>query len=285
MPEASFLLPLVWQSALLPFVVALAVLAVGRAMSLHVSGAVIAVAAGFIASYLAFLHAQWSPVPRVAMDWLPWIALVGAAGALGVQRLGRARTRAGTRLVIAMAAGALLVGPAIGSIGVRNAAATVLAMGLVTTLAWTLAARGRPAGTVRPLLLAVVAGGAGLALMVDSSQSIGRLSGALAAALLACVLFSVPRRGQAFSPAATGLALLLIASLLTSAHVYAGFPLAYVALLAGALLAEPLFGMLGRNAQPKVGSGLRWVGAVCTVTPVAATLVLALKAMQDAGGY
>ena len=76
--------------------------------------------------------------------------------------------------------------------------------------------------------------------------------------------------------------MLLLGTLLATAHLYAGFSLGYVALLAGALLVDPLLAALRRSER----GGLPWVpAAVLTAIPVAVTVALAVKAMQDSGGY
>lgn len=282
MPETSFFLPLLLQSAVVPFGVALAVLAACRALRLDALASLLAVAAGFVASYAAILHAQWSPVPKVALDWLPWIALAGAIAAIAGERLPGAASRFALRLVVSLAAGGLLVSSAIGSLGALQAAQAALAIGIVLAGLWTLVTRPAQGAATRPLLLAVVAGGSGLVLMMDSSQSMGQLAGALAMALAACVLFALPAIGVRFTPAAAGLAVLLLGVLWATAHVYSGFSLGYVALLAGALLIDPLSGAIRRSER----GGLPWVpAAVLTAIPVAVTVALAVKAMQESGGY
>lgn len=282
MPETSFLLPLLLQSAVVPFGVALAVLASCRAARLDALASLLAVAAGFVASHVAILHAQWSLVPKVALDWLPWIAVAGAVAAVAGERLPGAASRFALRLGVSLVVGGLLVSSAIGSLGPLKAALVALATGLVLAGLWTLVTRPAQGAATRPLLLAVVAGGTGLVLMMDSSQSMGQLSGALAMALAACVLFALPAMGVRFTPAAAGLAVLLLGVLWATAHVYAGFSLGYVALLAGALLIDPLLGVVRRSER----GGLPWVpAAVLTAIPVAVTVALAVKAMQESGGY
>ena len=282
MPETSFLLPLLLQSAVVPFGVAVAVLAACRAARLDALASLLAVAAGFVASHVAILHAQWSLVPKVALDWLPWIALAGAIAATTGERLPGAASRFALHLGVSLVVGGLLVSSAIGSLGPLKAALVALATGLVLAGLWTLVTRPAQGAATRPLLLAVVAGGTGLVLMMDSSQSMGQLSGALAMALAACVLFALPAMGVRFTPAAAGLAVLLLGVLWATAHVYAGFSLGYVALLAGALLIDPLLGVVRRSER----GGLPWVpAAVLTAIPVAVTVALAVKAMQESGGY
>jgi len=280
MPEMSFFLPLVLQSALVPLVVALVVLAAGRAARREAGAALPALAAGFIASYAATLHAQWSPLPKVALDWLPYVTAAGAVAALTAEKIAAAHARIAARLLVALATGTLAVYPALGSLGPAKAALAAAVMAVVVTMVWTLKTRPARGPATRPLLLALVAGGSGLALMLDSSQAIGQLSGALAMALAACVLFVLPRFAVPFTAAATGLAVLLLGALLTNAYVYAGFPLGYVALLVAALLIDPVLTALRRTG------GLPWIpAAVLTAIPVLVTVALAVKAAQDHGGY
>ena len=244
-----------------------------------------AVAAGFLASYFATLQAQWSLVPKVALDWLPLIVVAGAAAAVGVENIRAAAGRRLGRLATSLAAAALVAWPALGSLGPTKTALAVLASGLLIAAAWSVEAHAAARRPTPPLLLAVVAGGAGLALMLDSSQSIGQLSGGLASALAACLAFNVPRRRVPFPPAAAGLAVLVLGVLLVNAHLYAGFSLGYVALLAAALAADPVWSLL-RGAKAPGSEAAAWAtAAVLTAIPVVATVGLAVKAVQDAGGY
>ncbi|HEY0826216.1 MAG TPA: hypothetical protein VGD76_20685, partial [Ramlibacter sp.] len=163
-----------------------------------------------------------------------------------------------------------------------KAAIAAVATGLGLAALWTLVSRPAQGAATRPLLLALVAGGTGLVLMMDSSQSLGQLSGALAMALAACMLFALPRAGTRFAGPAAALAVLLLGAIWATAHLYAGFSLGYVALLAGALLVDPALALLRRSEQ----GGLPWIPAtVLTAIPVAVTVALAVKAMQDSGGY
>lgn len=284
MPDLSFVLPLALQSALVPFVAALALLAAGRAR-LGALSAVAAVAAGFLASYFATLHAQWSLVPKLALDWLPLIVAAGAAAAVAVEKIRAAAGRRLARVAVSLAAAALVVWPALGSLGATKAALTALATGLLIAAAWSVKAHSAARQPTPPLSLAVVAGGAGLALMLDSSQSIGQLSGGLASALAGCLAFNVPRRRVPFPPAAAGLAVLVLGVLLANAHLYAGFSPGYLALLAAAVAADPLWSLL-RGPQRHGSAAAAWAtAAVLTAIPVVATIGLAVKAAQDAGGY
>jgi hypothetical protein len=284
MPDIAFVLPLVLQSAVVPFGVALALLAVCRVLRLEALGAVLAVAGGFVASYFATLHAQWSLVPKVPADFLPWVAGVAAVAAVAIERLPSRAPRIAGRAIVALVAGALVVGPALESFGTAKAAAAVAVIGLAVTAAWSFMAHVATRCPTPPLLLAVVAGGTGIALMLDSSQSAGQLSGALAAALGACFVFNLPQVRLRFTPAAAGVAVLLLGLLLAIAHLYAGFSLGYVGLLALGLFADALRALLHRVWTP--GTLGSWATAtVLTAVPVIVTVGLVVKAAADNGGY
>lgn len=285
MPDSSFFLPLILQSAVIPFFVALAVLAASRALRLGATGSALAVTAGFVCGYVAVLHAQWSPLPKTALDWLPWIAVAATAGAVATERIGGAGARLAARLVLSLALGAAVVWPALESLGAARALLSAAVTGVLVCAAWSYMAQTAVRRPTPPLLLMVVAGGAGLALMVDSSQGLGQLSGALACVLAACVAFNLPTVRMAFSPAAAGVAVLLLGALLANAHVYAGFPLGYVALLAVALLADPVVEGLNRLRNRSGGAGSWVAAAVLTAIPTLVTIGLAAKAAADSGGY
>lgn len=277
MPDPLFVIPLFLQSALLPFAVTLALL-------IGLRKPAPALAAGFLASYFAVFHAQWSPVPHQTLDWLPWIALFGTAGAMAAEQA-RPGLRTVLRLVLAAATALVVVVPALASLGSLKAALVILAGAALILVVWVYlahAAKSRP--TPAPLMM-IVAGGAALAMMLDASQAIGQLSGALAAALAACVALRVSRLRLAFDGAATGVTVLLLGALLINAYLYAGFSIGYIALLAGGLLADPLVATVNRLRNGKGGTGA-WIGsAVLATLPVVAALVLVFKAAQESGGY
>jgi hypothetical protein len=285
MPDPSFVIPLILQSALVPFGVALALLFALRRMPLQVIVPAIAVAGGFVAAWFAAFHAQWSAIPKTALDWLPTIAVFGVVGSLAAENAPHAATRLLSRLVIALVAVTLVIWPAMASLGPSKAIAVAGSAAVLIAIAWSsLAKSGENRPTPAPLL-AVVAGGAGMALMLDSSAALGQSSGALASVLAACMLFNLPRVRIAFSAPATGTAVLLLGVLLMNAYVYAGFSPVYVALLAGGLFADPLVAAIDglRNRQGGAGS---WItAAVLTAVPVLTTVGLAVRTLQESGGY
>ncbi|WP_296445798.1 hypothetical protein [Rhodoferax sp. UBA5149] len=285
MPNPSFVIPLFLQSALLPFVLALAALLMLRTPRLARLAPLVAVSLGFLASYVAVYHAQWSFSPQQSLDWLPWIVLLGSAGVVATENAGSAAMRQVGRLAISVGCAALVAWPALASGGLPKAVLPIAATALLMWAAWTyLGATVKQRPTPAPVL-AVVAGGAALALMLDASQVIGQLSGALAMTLVACLAFNMPRLRTVFSGTATGLAVLLLGMLLANAYFYAGFALGYVLLLVGGLLADPLVAGINRLRQRHGGVG-SWVltGALAAI-PVLTTVGLAIRAAQASGGY
>jgi hypothetical protein len=280
MPDpSSFILPLLLQSALIPFGLALAILAVLRGSS------ALAVAVAFIASYFAIFHAQWSFVPQQVLDWLPWLVGFGTAAAIAAERSTHATGRLLARATIALVGAGVVVWPALASIGWQKGLLTIAVAGLLIGTAWSYLARAGQGRPTPSLLLTVVAGGTALALMLDSSQAIGQLSGALASALAACVVFNLPRLRSPFSSAAIGVAVLVLGALLTNAYLYAGFSLVYVALLVAGLLADPLVAAVNRLRQRSNGVGAWLSAGVLCALPVLVTIGLVVKAAQEAGGY
>lgn len=285
MPDSSFVLPLLAQSALLPFGIALALLAGLRALRVEAATVVLAVAAGFVASFFAVLHAQWSYAPKVALDWTPWIVVAGALGALAAESLHNAAGRVAVRLAVSLVAAALVVLPALESFGLPKAALAAGTTGVLIAVAWSWMAHAAERRPTPPWLLALVAGGTGLALMLDSSQSIGQLSGALASVLAACVVFNLPRVRMAFPPSAAGLSVLLLGVLLANAHLYAGFSAGYVALLVAGLAADAVIAGINGLRRARAGMGSWISAAVLAAVPVIVTIGLAVKAAHESGGY
>lgn len=285
MPDPSFVIPLFLQSALLPFALALMVLLLARKAGWADGGALAAVAAGFLASYFAVYHAQWSFLPQQALDWLPWIVLFGAAGVAVADKTAHPLLRHAMRLALCLGCVTLVAWPAAASGGLPSPVLSIAIAGLLMFAAWTYLGATASQRPTPAFMLVVVAGGAALALMLDSSQVIGQLSGALATTIVACLAFSLLRGRGAFSGAATGLAVILLGTLLVNAHVYAGFSVGYVLLLVAGLLADPLVAGFNRLRQ-RSGGISSWVTAgVLTAIPVLTTIGLAIRAAQESGGY
>lgn len=284
MPDPSLILPLILQSAVIPFGIALAILFALR-HPLSSTTPAIALASGFVAAYFAIFHAQWSFVPNTALDWMPYIAVFGVIGAVAAETAPQAAMRVFARLVISLVAVTLVVGPALASLGMAKAVAVTGTAGVLISAAWALLAQ---AGANRPTpapLLMVVTGGTALVLMLDASAALGQSAGALASVLAACVLFNLPRVRVAFSGSASGIAVLLLGTLLVNAYLYAGLSPVYVALLAGGLLADPLVEGVNRLRRRSGGAG-SWITATAlTAIPVLTTIGLAVRTMQESGGY
>lgn len=291
MPDPSFILPLFLQSALLPFAVAGAVLSASPTLARRSRGmqapswtAAMAVTLGFLACYIAVLHAQWSLQPRQALDWLPWTLLCAGVAALLTERLSRRGSRLLARAAISLAAAALTAWPALPGAGPKVAAAAIAVTALLVFAAWSGLARPALGRSASALPLMIAAGAAALALMLDSSQLIGQLAGALAATLAAGIAVGLLKPQAAFSGAATGIAVLLLGVLLLHAHLYAGFPLAYIALLASGLLAACAVEAAAARQERHPARAWMVSSALCAV-PALVMIGLAVKAAQDSGGY
>ena len=285
MPNLSFILPLLGQSVLLPCVLALIALLALRKTRWARFAPLLAVAAGFLASYFAVYGTQWSFPPHQSLDWLTWIVLLGAVSVAAVERAESTVLRHGARLILSLACAALVAWPALASRGWLQAVLPIAATGLLMAAFWSyLAATARQRPTPA-LMLAVVAGGAGLALTLDASQLIGQLNGALAVTLLTCLAWQIGRARSAFSAAATGLAVILLGTLLANAYFYAGFSLVSVLLLLSGLLADPLVAGVNHLRQRPGGVGSWLVAGIVTAIPVLATIGLAVRAAQESGGY
>ena len=282
MPDTSFLLALLAQSVLVPFAAAGAMaLALRRAVGAPAAMA-LAVAAGFVASYAATVQGPWPWPPNSAMDWQPWVVVAAAGAAWGLERWRSTPARLLARLMLATLLGFVLVWPAIGSFGIAKAVAAALAAGLLMAAAWSVRTHAVFGAGTHPLRLAAIAGAAGLAMMLDSSQTAGRLAGAVAAALAACALLG--RLRATLGPAAVGTTILVLGTLLLQAHLYAGFPLGYVALLLAAALAD----VAPAAWAPRDGAsawGARAASLALTLAPLLVVVGLAVKGLQDAGGY
>jgi hypothetical protein len=76
----------------------------------------------------------------------------------------------------------------------------------------------------------------------------------------------------------------VLGTLLLQAHVYAGFPLVYVALLVAAAVAD-----IGAALLANRGGAITWraraAAFTLTLVPVVVVVGLAVKGMQDSGGY
>lgn len=289
MAASSFFLPMMLQSALVPFAATLAALAAARALRMTAPLTPAAVALGFVAAYFAAFHSQWSPLPRQALDWLPWLAVFGCVGASAIEQIRDGRARQAARAALALLAAGTVVWPALASIGPERALAVLIATAAWIAAAWSLLARAAERGPTPPYILAVLAGGAALTLALDSSQALGQSSGALAAALAAVIVFNLGRRGAGFSGAAAGAAagtaVLLAGVLLAHGYLYAGLSIGYVLLLAGGVLVDPLVERFSALRHGRRGLASWPTAALLTAIPVLTTVALAFKSMQDAGGY
>ncbi|HJV87686.1 MAG TPA: hypothetical protein VJ698_19610 [Noviherbaspirillum sp.] len=282
MPNPSFFIPLLLQSAVLPFGVALALLFTLRK---HAAASVLALCAGFIAAYFAILHGQWSALPQQALDWLPAIAVLGTLGAITIEHKQSAAVRVIARFVLSLLATSATAWFGLQGLGAQKVALAAGLTAAAVCLIWSWLVRAAQSRPTPPLLMMVVAGGAGLALLLDSSQAIGQLCGVLASVIVACLAFNLTHRRAMFSAAAIGMAVLLLGVLLMNAYLYAGFSLAYVALLVAGLLADPLVHAVNRWRRHCGGAGSWATATALAAIPALCTIGLVLQAAQEAGGY
>ncbi|MDB5838513.1 MAG: hypothetical protein JWQ23_465 [Herminiimonas sp.] len=285
MPDPSFVLPLILHSVVIPFAAALAALFILRKAGAGALASALAVAIGFLASYFAVYHTQWAFPPRQALDWLPWIVVLSVAGAAVSERVAHAGSRLFVRLLVSIVTVALVAWPAMASAGLPKTALTIAVAGALTCAAWTYLAGAARSRHTPALLLTVVAGGAGLVMMIDSSQLLGQLSGALAVTFAACAAGRLGRPDGAFSATAAGVAVLLLGALLANAFIFAGFSAGYVALLASGLLADLLVQAMRRRRAAASGAGPSLIAVALSAIPVLVTVGIAIKAAQDSGGY
>lgn len=283
MPDSSFLVPLLLQGAVVPFVAAgVVLLALRRAVGVPAASA-LAVALAFVAAYAAVVQGAWPWPPQGAMDWQPWVVLAAAAGALAIERAVGGAGRVVARAVLGVLLGLVIVWPAVGSLGVARAGAAALVAGVLMAGAWSVRTLFADTSGMQSLRLAVIAGGAGLAMMLDSSQTAGRLAGALAVSLAACV--AAGRLRTPPGPAVAGTAVLTLGTLLLQAHLYAGFPLGYIALLCAAAVADAAVTAIATRRGGAASWGANASSAVLTVAPLMVVMALVIKGMQDSGGY
>lgn len=282
MPDTSFLIPLLLQSVLAPFAVAAAVAVALRRPVGRAPATALAVAAGFLAAYAATVQGAGSLSPQSAMDWQPWIVLAAVGGALLVDRAPSGARLFFARALLGVLLSFVVVWPAVGSLGAVKASVAAVVAGVVIAAAWSVRTHGL-FGETPPLQLAVIAGGAGLAMMLDSSQTPGRLAGSLAMALAACAV--VGRLRTPAGSAAVGTTLLVLGTLLLQAHVYAGFPLVYVALLVAATIADVAPALLASRSRTAITWRAKAASFALTLVPVVVVVGLAVKGMQDSGGY
>lgn len=293
MPDPSFFLPLLLQSAVIPFLVA-GTVTVAALVPQKTEGTqpitrsvpyapVLAIVLGFLASYFATLHAQWSPMPEQAHDLLPWILAAAVPCVILSERLKSSGSRLAVRAMLAVGAIALMAWPAVPSVGALMFGTVVVSAAALVWAVWTLL---MSATTQRTALLpvAIISGAAALALVLDSSQLIGQLTGALTAVLGALIIVTLLRPQNIPPGIAAGIAVLLLGVLLANAYLYAGFPLLIIACLAAGLLTAAIVLALARRHILSACVSIITAVALCAVYGLIA-VALAIEAAQDAGGY
>jgi hypothetical protein len=288
----SLLLQQAFQGVLLPVLVAAAVLLAGlrpwRRPGAEGRGGwwgAWALAAAFFAASWALRGRPHLPA-REATEWIPWLAVPAAAAALPLARRLPGWGTWLARGALSLALSVLLLLPLLrhtwsagaGTAWIAGLAAAVL------LLWWALeglAARLRDPSV--PLVLLGVASGSGAVLMLSGSALLGQLAGALAAALGPLWLVSWWRKDAGLGRAAVPVVVVVLAGLWMAGRFYADLPAASAALLA---LAGPAAWTV---LLPPVRRLALWarlaIGAAAVIVPLAAALVLTLRASPPGPYY
>jgi hypothetical protein len=252
---------------LLPAVVAGVLLMLGRLPLLGATGTSLALGAAYVAGHIG-LRGWRGWVPHESTDRvLAIVAIATVLARLGLTRRGFVIIRAVLHFGFGCGAAWYLAGGLYQrEFGVEGAAVQVGLAALAVTLLWWVCEREAPAaskdgsgGAIESALLALVVGGAAVAIGLSGSQLLAQLTGVLAAALagaaaagrLANALPPLPRSA---APFALGYVALLLA-----ATAYADLPRESAGLLALAPLLAPGAARGGAPARLVVALGL--VGA------------------------
>ncbi|MEW6313636.1 MAG: hypothetical protein AB1513_06260 [Pseudomonadota bacterium] len=275
MPDVA--LSLLLQSALLPFALSVAGLALARKWPGAATSA-IALAVAFLAAY--FVMYRWSPAPYQTLDWLPYLTIAALCAAEFARRRACA-VRTLVRVVLIMTALVLLLKPVLWQ--AQHAAPLALAGGAWLALTW--AADQNSARLAGGWVLLVVAAGLAGVLALESSLLLGQLGGALASALFGWVAWNIPSQRVALGTSAAWVIAMLLGTLTLIAYVYAALPLARIAWLAAACAVLPLAAWLEKARAGINPFALAVASALIAAMPVGVALWQAWQAAQEAGGY
>ncbi|HTE05358.1 MAG TPA: hypothetical protein VK824_04110, partial [Planctomycetota bacterium] len=237
---------------------------------------------------------DWAP--REAVDWIAVVALLGLlVGAAGLVRRWPQRLRGVLRVIVAAGAVWLVAGkPMERALGEAGMWQQVALLGAGIALAWSaLEGLATPAVRAGPLLLLwLLAAGCAAVLAISGSLVLGKLAGALAAALGAAIVLGVRRPGAAtLLGAAPPVALTLGALLVAGMRLASVPPRAALALLAAAVSAFAVRLLAGRAARSRgaTGDGPGTLVAQLLVAGVLAgtafSLALAASPPLDEAGY
>jgi hypothetical protein len=238
----------------------------------------LALGAGYACGHL--VTAGWPALPPgEATQWLPYFAIIVAIiGVLDTLLRPPGWIRAGVWFLCCAGILRLLLASKFQygwSLLGGTAWVAVLAAGmLVLTIFFDWAAQ-RDASISVPLIVTIVAGGTGLALMFSGSLLLGQLAIVLAAASGAIVLvgFLLPNsvNGRGIAPVASA----VLAGLWLSGYYFAELPPATALLLAAAPIPALMLVLFDESGNPRRGLLLR---ATLVAVPVALAVFLAFSA-------
>jgi len=255
---------------------ALILLGVRRAAWGPTVGAALAVGAGCVASHL--LKRGWRGFPpSEATDWA-WVA-AAAGGVIGLCSpwLARVRTVRFVLRVLATGAAAWIVLRAWregdGSRSLRFAAD---AAALAAAVVWATAERREPApGWFTPLVLALTAAGAAMAIGVSNSAKLAMLAGGVCGVLSAAATAGALRLAPPTLEGAAGPCVMALTVLVLAARFFADLPTSSAWLLAAA----PCVALVPRAFLEVQGLGRFTLGSLAVAV---ALLGLAVKLALDA---
>jgi hypothetical protein len=238
----------------------------------------VALGVGYVCGHLVITG--WPPFPPIeATQWLPYIA-IGAAIVGVVDTFLRPVGALRTPIWLLFCAGILgvllsskfqygwsLFGGTLWIVG--------LAIGMLLLTVFLDSAAQRDASISLPLVVAIVAGGTGLALMLSGSMLLGQLALVLAAAAGAIVavglLLPNAVNGRGIAPVAGA----VLSGLWLSGYFFSELPPASALLLAGSSIPALMLVLCDESGNPRRGLLLR---AIVAAVPVALAVFLTWRA-------
>jgi hypothetical protein len=215
----------------------------------------------------------WPPLPPLeAMDWLVYLALAAGLGGgfvTAAEPPWRPVSRWSGRVVLSALSLGVLLGPVVGADGAVSL--TVLALfELIWVASWTIAAAqaDRLGPEVAPSLV-LIAAGAALVLGLSGSVMLAALGGVAAAALGSAWAVGRLVPGLIWNRGAVGVAVTVVAGLLTVGLVYVEVPLVCALLLVAAPAAMWVDRPAAMSRLSTRSRSLLRVSAVGLVTAVA----------------
>lgn len=278
------------DTVLLPFVLSFAVGMGGRWLlgrlglrpeRRSVAGA-LALAGAFLFA-LRTLNGAFVWPPAQALDWLPMLLAAGLAlFAVDDYHDFPARLRVGLQGLFALVAAGLLLLPLLEQDA--GALAALPLIGGVWLAVWFHVDGRTPRALGPATALFVVAVGNAAVAVLTGSVLLGQLSGALAAALGACLLAGLIRREPLLGHAGVATGVIALGILLLAERYYAELPLSVLALLLSAFALSAVFSIRHRRGPWRLRDGL-WAGMLAGVPVLLAAWLAYRFFMPPAGAY